>query len=83
MADPNLENPMGAWGTTLPTLFTASYQTRQYGVGGASTYGQPPSIIAALKTPPAAMTTAVNSSAAKAIGFYVVTLRDKETYRAG
>lgn len=56
----------------LPIVYTQSYQVRQFGVGQANTIGAPVTILGALKSPPAAMTTA----AAAAINAPVVTAND-------
>jgi hypothetical protein len=65
---------------TLPVLFTGTYQVRQFGAGGASTYGRPKSITSALANPTAHMTTAENDSIAHATSQYVVTDNDKFNY---
>lgn len=69
------ENPESQ-GPTVPAMYTAACQVRQYGVGGASTQGAGPSVLGALKNPPAAMVTA----ASHAITAPVVTINDLEDY---
>lgn len=66
-------------GPTLPVLFTGSYQTRQFGVGGANTIGVPINIISALASPPSAMTTAADA----VLTAPVVTANDVFNYHPG
>jgi hypothetical protein len=71
------ENPESQ-GPTVPAIYTNACQVRQYGVGGASTHGAGPSVLPALKNPPAAMVTA----AAHARTTSVVTLNDLVDYHS-
>jgi len=74
------EDPMmqyyGSTADNIPTVYTKSYQTRQFGVGQANTIGRAPSVAAALDSPPTAMTTAETDSITHATALYVVTAAD-------
>lgn len=79
---PDLEDPENTWGTSLPVLFTGAYQTRQFGVGDADTIGPFQTVAVSLATVPANMTSAINKSATRAVGLYVVSQSDKDRYSA-
>lgn len=68
----------------LPAFYTGGYQIRQYGVGGADTLGQPPSILNALdpnQTTIDNMVTAYNNATGYlAGGASPVTQTDKDRY---
>jgi hypothetical protein len=67
---------------TLPVTYTGAWQTRQFGVGGATAMGQSPSIASALASPPSAMTAAVATSETNAINQYIATANDVFNYHA-
>jgi hypothetical protein len=74
--EPDPLDPEGATSNVVPAWWTAGTQVRQYGVGGASTKGQAPSILPALAHPPEAMTTAAAAVRTESI----VTDSDKTRY---
>jgi hypothetical protein len=74
--EPDPLDPEGDLSLLRPAAWVAGSQIRQFGVGGASTTGQPPTVLAGLAAPPAAMVTA----AAKELAVTCVTENDLGRY---
>lgn len=56
--EPSPQNPEGSTSAVVPPWYTAGCQTRQFGVGAATTFGAAPSVVNSLANPPAAMVAA-------------------------
>jgi hypothetical protein len=74
--EPDPLNPEGDTTTAFPDYYARGAQIRQFGVGGASTKGQPPNAMAAMANPPEAMVTA----AGKVLTEPMITVNDLERY---
>jgi hypothetical protein len=65
---------------TLPTVYTGSYQIRQFGAGDARCSGHFHTITHSLANAPAAMTTAESDSLIHAAALFAVTQNDLDYY---